>query len=39
MADFGFETYGYSPEEFAETIKADFAKMAKVIRDASMKPQ
>ena len=39
MAEFGFETYGNSPEEFAETIKADFAKMAKAIRDAGIRPQ
>jgi tripartite-type tricarboxylate transporter receptor subunit TctC len=39
MAEFGLETYGNSPEEFAETMKADFAKMARVIRDAGIRPQ
>jgi tripartite-type tricarboxylate transporter receptor subunit TctC len=39
MAEFGFEIYGNSPEEFAETMRADFAKMAKVIRDAGIRPQ
>ena len=39
MADFGFKTYGNSLEKFAETITADFAKMAKVIGDASIRRQ
>jgi tripartite-type tricarboxylate transporter receptor subunit TctC len=39
FAEFGFQTYGNSPERFAETIKADFAKMARVIRDAGLGPQ
>jgi tripartite-type tricarboxylate transporter receptor subunit TctC len=36
MAEFGFETYGTTPEAFAETIKVDFARIAKVIRDAGI---
>jgi hypothetical protein len=32
LAEFEFQTYGNSPKEFAEMMKADFAKMATVIR-------
>jgi len=39
MADFGLEAYGSSPEEFAETMKVDFAKIARVIRDAGIRAQ
>jgi tripartite-type tricarboxylate transporter receptor subunit TctC len=39
MADLGFETYGNSPEKFAETIRADFARMPKLIRDVGIRPQ
>src|SRR5258707_11659504 len=39
MAEFGFEVYGNSSEEFSEVVKADFAKMAKVIRRAGIEPQ
>jgi tripartite-type tricarboxylate transporter receptor subunit TctC len=36
LAEFGLQSYGNSPEKFAETLRADFAKMAKVIRDAGI---
>jgi len=39
MAEFGLQSYGSSPEKFAEAIKADFARMAKVIKDAGLGPQ
>ncbi len=39
LAEFGFQTYGSSPEKFAETMRADFEKMATVIRDAGIRPQ
>jgi tripartite-type tricarboxylate transporter receptor subunit TctC len=39
FAEFGFQTYGNSPEEFVESIKADFEKMARVIQDAGIRPQ
>jgi tripartite-type tricarboxylate transporter receptor subunit TctC len=38
-AGFGFELYGSSPEEFAETIKSDLARVSRVIRDAGIKPE
>jgi tripartite-type tricarboxylate transporter receptor subunit TctC len=39
MSELGFEVYGNSSEEFSEMVKADFAKMAKVIRQAGIEPQ
>ena len=39
MAGFGFEIYGTSPENFAETITADFARIGKAIKDAGITPQ
>jgi tripartite-type tricarboxylate transporter receptor subunit TctC len=39
MAEFGLQAYGNSPEKFAETVRTDFARMAKVIRDAGLGPQ
>jgi len=34
MGGFGFETYGTSPEQFADTIASDFARIAKAVKDA-----
>jgi tripartite-type tricarboxylate transporter receptor subunit TctC len=39
MAEFGLEVYGNSSEEFSEVVKADFAKMARLIRQAGIEPQ
>jgi len=39
LAEFEFQTYGNSSKEFAEMMKADFAKMATVIRDVGIVPQ
>ena len=39
MAEFGFEVYGNSSEEFSDVVKADFAKMARLIRQAGIEPQ
>ena len=38
-AGFGFELYGNTPEEFAQAIKADQVRVARVIRDAGIKPE
>lgn len=38
-AGFGFELYGNTPEEFAQAIKSDMARVSKVIGDAGMKPE
>jgi tripartite-type tricarboxylate transporter receptor subunit TctC len=38
-AGFGFELYGNTPQEFAEAIKSDQARVSKVIRDAGIKPE
>jgi tripartite-type tricarboxylate transporter receptor subunit TctC len=37
-AGFGFELYGNTPEEFAEAIKSDQARVSKVVRDAGIRP-
>jgi tripartite-type tricarboxylate transporter receptor subunit TctC len=39
LAEYEFQTYGNSSKEFADTMKADFAKMATIIRDVSIVPQ
>lgn len=39
MAELGFEVYGNSPEQFSDVVKADFAKMATLIRQAGIDPQ
>ena len=39
MAGFGFEIYGTSPENFAETITTDLARIGKAIKDAGITPQ
>ena len=36
IASFGFETYGSSPEEFGRTVKSEFERMARVIREAGI---
>jgi tripartite-type tricarboxylate transporter receptor subunit TctC len=38
-AEFGFELYGNTPEQFAEAIRSDLARTSKVIRDAGIKPE
>ncbi len=38
-AGFGFELYGNTPEEFAQAIKSDVARVSKVVRDAGIKPE
>ena len=38
-AGFGFELYGNTPEEFAEAIKSDQARVSKVVRDAGIRPE
>lgn len=37
IADFGFENYGNTPQRFAETIKADYARMAQLIKAAGVR--
>ena len=37
IADYGFENYGSTPARFAETLKADYARMAEVITVAGVK--
>jgi tripartite-type tricarboxylate transporter receptor subunit TctC len=39
LAAFGFEPIGSSPEEFADRIRAEIEKWAKVIRAAGLAPQ
>ncbi len=39
MAGFGFEIYGTSPENFAETITTDLTRIGKAIKDAGITPQ
>lgn len=36
IAGHGFESYGNTPQRFAETIKADYARMAQVIKAAGV---
>jgi len=36
-AGFGFELYGNTPQEFAETIKSDLARVSRIVRDAGIK--
>jgi tripartite-type tricarboxylate transporter receptor subunit TctC len=36
---FGFELYGNTPEEFAQAIRSDLARVSKVIRDAGIRPE
>jgi tripartite-type tricarboxylate transporter receptor subunit TctC len=39
LAALGFEPIGSSPEEFADRIRAEIEKWAKVIRAAGLAPQ
>jgi len=39
MAEFGFEIYGNSPEQFADVVKADLVKIAGLIKRAGIAPQ
>jgi tripartite-type tricarboxylate transporter receptor subunit TctC len=39
MAEFGFEIYGNSPEQFSDVVKADLTKMAAIIRRAGIEPE
>ena len=39
MAEFGFEIYGGSSEQFADIVKADVARMASLIKRAGIEPQ
>jgi tripartite-type tricarboxylate transporter receptor subunit TctC len=39
MAEFGFEIYGNSPEQFSDVVKADLARMASLIKQAGIEPQ
>lgn len=36
MDAFGFETYGTTPEKFAEIIRSDLSRIAKVVKDAGI---
>ena len=36
-AGFGFELYGNTPQEFAEAINSDLARVSRVVRDAGIK--
>jgi tripartite-type tricarboxylate transporter receptor subunit TctC len=36
-AGFGFELYGNAPHEFAEVVKSDLARVARVVRDAGIR--
>jgi tripartite-type tricarboxylate transporter receptor subunit TctC len=39
MAEFGFEIYGNSPEQFSEVVKADLVKVAGLMKRAGIEPQ
>jgi tripartite-type tricarboxylate transporter receptor subunit TctC len=39
MAEFGLEIYRNSPEEFADVVKTDLAKMARLVKQAGIEPQ
>jgi tripartite-type tricarboxylate transporter receptor subunit TctC len=39
MAEFGFEIYGNSPEQFSEVIKTDLVRVASLIKRAGIEPQ
>jgi tripartite-type tricarboxylate transporter receptor subunit TctC len=39
MAEFGFEIYRNSPEQFSDIVKTDFAKIAVLIKQAGIEPQ
>jgi tripartite-type tricarboxylate transporter receptor subunit TctC len=39
MAEFGLEIYGNSPEQFAEVVKTDLARIASLVKRAGIEPQ
>jgi tripartite-type tricarboxylate transporter receptor subunit TctC len=39
MAEFGFEIYGGTPEQFSEIVKTDLVKLASLIKRAGIEPQ
>src|SRR6267378_757039 len=39
MAEFGFEIYGNSPEQFSDVVKADLVRVASLIKRAGIEPQ
>ena len=39
MAEFGFEIYGTSAEQFSDLFKADLARVARLIKQAGIEPQ
>jgi len=39
MAEFGLEIYGNSPEQFAEVVRTDLAKIASLVKRAGIEPQ
>lgn len=39
MAEFGLEIYGNSPEQFAEIVKTDLARIASLVKRAGIEPQ
>jgi tripartite-type tricarboxylate transporter receptor subunit TctC len=39
LADFGFEIYGNSPEQFSDVVRSDLLKMASLIKQAGIEPQ
>ncbi len=39
MAEFGFEIYGNSPEQFSDLVKADLVRVASLIKRAGIEPQ
>jgi len=39
MAEFGFEIYGTSAEQFSDLVKADLARVARLIKQAGIEPQ
>jgi len=39
MAEFGFEIYGNSPEQFSDLVKADLVRVAGLIKQAGIEPQ
>jgi tripartite-type tricarboxylate transporter receptor subunit TctC len=38
-AEFGLKIYGNSPEQFAEVVKTDLAKIASLVKRAGIEPQ
>jgi tripartite-type tricarboxylate transporter receptor subunit TctC len=39
MAEFGFEIYGGTPEQFSEIVKSDLVKVAGLVKRAGIEPQ